>query len=139
MLVEAGQVELPGMARSQRILARVLLVVTGELNEGKPFQEQGATTAIYADGAILQLKNRVQKGQKLNLLLESTGQREACTVVQVETLAGRRVSARVQFSGPRPEFWHVTFPPVDWTRSHPDSKFSKAARVENLVAVSVGA
>ena len=130
MLVEAGQVELPGMARSQRILARVLLVVTGELNEGKPFQEQGATTAIYADGAILQLKNRVQGPEVEPAFGEHRPAGSLHRRCQVKTLAGRRVSARVQFSGPRPEFWHVTFPPVDWTRSHPDSKFSKAARVE---------
>jgi hypothetical protein len=135
MLLEVEKTEAPVRRRTQRILARFALHVSGELQDGKLFQEASFTTAIYADGGLLQLRNPVRKGQRLKLLQESTGQMEVCTVAQVESIPGRFISARVQFSKPHPEFWHVAFPPEDWTRTHADSKFNRPSHSEIPVAV----
>jgi len=137
MLLEAERIDLPAMRRTQRIMARISLRVSGELNDGKPFREDSFTTAIYADGGLLQLRNPVRKGQRLKLLQEGTGQEEVCTVVNAEAVSGRFVAVRIQFSEPHPEFWHASFPPEDWTRSHPDSKFNRQARPENTMTMAV--
>jgi len=34
----------------------------------------------------------------------------------------------VDFMLPNPMFWHVAFPPRDWTPRHPDAKSSVKAR-----------
>jgi hypothetical protein len=137
MLIETERIDGPVMRRTQRILARVSLLVTGELSDGMPFREDSFTTAIYADGGLLQLRNPVRKGQRLKLFQESTGQMEVGTVAHVESVSGRLVSVRVQFSEPHPEFWHASFPPANWTRSHPDSKFSRQAQPRNVMAMAV--
>jgi hypothetical protein len=40
--------------------------------------------------------------------------------------------ARVEFTLPNPMFWHVAFPPKDWTPRHPDAKsrLKRANRAE---------
>jgi hypothetical protein len=43
---------------------------------------------------------------------------------------------RVQFVEPQPNFWHIAFPPDDWTPRHADSKFNKRPPIQSRVPVS---
>jgi hypothetical protein len=96
-----------------------------------PFEEESFTIAVNADGGLLQLRKPVRKGQRLSLLHANTGQQAFCTVAQVEPIDDGLVSVRVQFIKPHPEFWHIAFPPDDWTRHHADSKFSRRSHSQD--------
>jgi hypothetical protein len=130
MFIDTEKIELPLIRGTQRILARLPLRVSGRINK-IPFEEESFTTAVNADGALLQLRKSVRKGQGLCLLQAKTGQREFCTVAHVEPIDNDFVFVRVQFLEPHPEFWHIAFPPDDWTPRHPDSKFSRRLHLQN--------
>jgi hypothetical protein len=137
MFVETEKVELPLSRRTQRIFARVLLCVSGKNQDGMPFEEDTFTIAVNADGGLLQLRKSVRKGQRLSLVQTKSGQQEFCVVAHVEPIEGGFTSVRVQFLEPHPEFWHVAFPPDDWTTRHPDSKFNKRPSLPTAAASCV--
>lgn len=125
MFVETEKVELLPSRRTQRIFARVLLRVSGKNHDETPFEEETFTIAVNAGGGLLQLRKAVKKGQSLSLQQPKSGQQVFCVVAYAEPSEGGLTSVRVQFINPHPEFWHVSFPPDDWTPRHPDSKFNK--------------
>jgi hypothetical protein len=133
MFVDKEKVDLPSIRRTQRILARLPLCVSGKINDEIPFKEESVTIAVNADGGLLQLRKLVKKGQCLSLLQTKTGQQEFCTVAHVEPIDHGFASVRVQFLEPHPEFWHIAFPPDDWTPRHPDSKFNRQSHSQNEV------
>lgn len=135
MLIETEKTELLSIRRTQRILARIPLLVSGKINDGMPFEEESFTIAISAGGGLLRLRKSVSKGQHLSLFQAKTGQQEFCTVANVEPADGGFSSVRVQFLEPNPEFWHVSFPPDDWTPHHPDSKFNRRSHAQKSVAM----
>jgi hypothetical protein len=134
MFVETEKLELPLIRRTQRIFARVPLCVSGKYQDEMLFEEETFTIAVNADGGLLQLRKAVKKGQCLSLLQAKTGQQEFCIVAHVEPIEGGFTSVRVQFLEPHPEFWHVSFPPDDWTPRHPDSKFNRRSPLRDSVA-----
>lgn len=135
MLVETEKAEPSSLRRTQRILARIPLIVSGKINDGTPFEEESFTIAISAGGGLLRLRKSVRKGQRLSLFQAKTGQQEFCTVANVEPGDGGFSSVRVQFLEPNPEFWHISFPPDDWTPHHPDSKFNRRSHAQNSLAI----
>jgi hypothetical protein len=135
MFIETEKMELPSLRRSQRVLARIALVVSGKINDEAAFEEETFTIAICAEGGLLKLRKSLKKGQRLSLFQAKTGQQEFCTVSQVEPIEDGFSSVRVHFLEPNPEFWHITFPPEGWTPRHPDSKFNRRPHEQNPVAV----
>jgi hypothetical protein len=131
MFVETEKLESQPIRRTQRILARVPLSISGKNNGEAPFEEHSFTIAVNADGGLLQLREQVRKGQRLSLFHGKTGQQEFCVVAHVESIEDGLASVRVNFLEPHPEFWHVSFPPSDWTPRHPDSKFNRRSQFEN--------
>ena len=114
MVIDIEKVDLPLIRRTQRILARVPLCVSGKINDEIAFKEGTFTTAVNADGGLIQLRKPVRKGQRLSLLQVKTEQQELCTVAYIHPINDGFTSVRVQFPEPHPEFWHITFPPQDW-------------------------
>lgn len=136
MFVETEKMELPLLRRTQRVLARIALSVSGKINDEAPFEEECFTIAVHAQGGLLQLRKKVQRGQRLSLLRAKTGQQVYCTVAHVEPVQGGFAAVRVQFVEPQPNFWHIAFPPDDWTPRHADSKFNKRPPIQSRVPVS---
>jgi hypothetical protein len=130
MLVRNEKLEQPSIRRSQRVLARIRLSVSGKIGEQPPFEEECFTIAAHAEGGLLQMRKAVQKGQRLSLLQAKTGQQALCVVAHVEPYEGGYGAVRVQFVEPQPNFWHISFPPADWTARHGDSKFKKQPQVQ---------
>jgi hypothetical protein len=95
------------------------------VNDEMPFEEESFTISVNAAGGLLQLRKPVTKGQRLKLFQANSGQQEFCIVAHVEPIDGGFNSVGVHFLEPHPEFWHITFPPDDWTPRHPDSKFNR--------------
>ena len=114
--------------RSQRVLMTVPVRVSGQSGLGLPFQEDTHTRAISAHGALIRVSTQVYRGQRLSLSNVQTKAALECVVAHVDRRQGDHPQVGVEFILPNPLFWHVAFPPKDWTPRHPDAKSVSKAR-----------
>jgi hypothetical protein len=100
--------------RSQRVMARVQVVVR-RLGDGDGLMsEVSHTLVVNAHGALIVLAMSVQPGERLILKHGGSGEVLQCRVVHLkETPAGENEAA-IEFIKPAPHFWHIDFPPADW-------------------------
>jgi hypothetical protein len=108
--------------RSQRVLMTVPVRVSGQTGVGVPFEEETHTRAISAHGAFIAVSTHVQKGQRLTLSNVQTKAALECVVAHIDRKQSSRPQVGVEFTLPNPTFWHVAFPPKDWTPRHPHAK-----------------
>jgi hypothetical protein len=101
--------------RSQRIDLSVSVVVHRPPQEGPPFSESTKTIVVSAHGALLALKGMVARRQRLLLQNTGSGEQQECRVVSVNNELTGPPTVAVEFTRPAPRFWHVAFPPADWT------------------------
>jgi hypothetical protein len=135
MFIETEKAELPLIRSTQRVLARIPLSVSGKMNDEIPFEEESFTIAVNAEGGLLQMRKTVRKGQRLSLFQAKTGQQAFCIVAHIGPFDDGCAAVKVRFLEPQPEFWHITFPPDDWTPHHPDSKFNRRSHVQNRMPI----
>src|SRR6266436_5474928 len=108
--------------RSQRVLMTVPVRVSGQTGVGLPFEEETHTRAISAHGALLLVSAQVYRGQRPTLSNVQTKGALECVVVHIDKRQRDHPHVGVEFMLPNPVFWHVAFPPKDWTPRHPDAK-----------------
>src|SRR6266851_4683896 len=108
--------------RSQRVLMTVPVRVSGQTGVGLPFEEETHTRAISAHGALLLVSTQVYRGQRLTMSNIQTKGALECVVVHIDKRQRDHPHVGVEFMLPNPVFWHVAFPPKDWTPRHPDAK-----------------
>src|SRR5467141_4097364 len=108
--------------RSQRVLMTIPVRVSGKTDTGLPFGEETHTRAISAHGALILMSTQVYRGQRLTLSNVQTRAALECVVAHIDRSQGEHPQAGVEFTLPNPMFWHVAFPPKDWTPRHPDAK-----------------
>jgi len=108
--------------RSQRVLMTVPVRVSGQTAVGLHFEEETQTRAISAHGALILVSRQVYKGQRLTLSNVKTKGALECVVAHIDRHQSEHPHVGVEFMLPNPIFWHVTFPPKDWTPRHPDAK-----------------
>jgi len=101
--------------RTQRVLMRVPVNISGQSTRGSQFDEQTHTLSVNAHGASILLFASVRIGQQLKLVNIATGDEAECTVAHVGQPKADRTEVGVFFVLANPRFWHVTFPPRDWT------------------------
>jgi hypothetical protein len=104
----------PSHRRSQRLLIQIPVVVSGQVDRGTPFSEETNTVVLNAHGALVQLNTVVQIGQKITLQNVRSQETQEVTIVFVAPAEGRKSNVALEFTRPRPDFWHVAFPPEDW-------------------------
>jgi hypothetical protein len=114
--------------RSQRVLMTIPVRVSGQLSAGLPFEEEARTRAISAHGALILLSAQVHRGQRLTLTNVQTKAALECVVAHIDRRQSDHPQVGVEFMLPNPMFWHVAFPPKDWTPRHPDAKSRIKAR-----------
>jgi hypothetical protein len=107
--------------RSQRVLMAVPVRVSGKTGAGA-FEEETQTRAISAHGALIHLLTQVYRGQRLTLSNVQTKAALECIVAHIDRRQPNQPQVGVEFLLPNPLFWHVAFPPKDWTPRHPDAK-----------------
>ncbi len=117
-----------GRRRSQRLLLRIRVRVSGENSLGERFEEQTNTLVASPYGALVLLATPVEKGQRITLSNLVTNMGLECDVVYIGDPEGRYVQIGVDFVSPNPIFWQVAFPPEDWTPRHPDAKSTSSSR-----------
>jgi hypothetical protein len=108
--------------RSQRVLMAVPVRVSGQNVRGAPFEEDTHTRAISAHGTLILMVTQVHRGQRLTLSNVQTKAALECVVAHIDRGRGEQRQVGVEFTLPNPMFWHVAFPPKDWTPRHPHAK-----------------
>jgi hypothetical protein len=108
--------------RSQRVLMAVPVRVSAQSGAGLPFDEETHTRSISAHGALILVSTQVYRGQRLTLSNVQTKAALECVVAHVDRRQSGHPQVGVEFTLPNPMFWHVAFPPKDWTPRHPDAK-----------------
>src|SRR6266849_2984254 len=108
--------------RSQRVLVTIPVRVSGQVGDGLPFAEETHTRAISAHGALILVSTQVHRGQRLTLSNVQTKAALECVVAHIDRYHREHPQVGVEFMLPNPMFWHVAFPPKDWTPRHPDAK-----------------
>ena len=108
--------------RSQRVLMQVSVRVYGIDAQGKPFDEEAATLAINAHGALVLLHARLTSGSLLTLRNNTTKEEQECHVVFLGPVRGNKAEIGLEFSARRPQFWRVAFPPEDWSPKDPEAR-----------------
>jgi len=103
--------------RSQRIDLNVPVVVHRPLTEGPQFYESTRTLVVSAHGALMALTGVVAPRQRLLLQNKGSGEQLECRVVSVKRELTGPPEVAVEFTRPAPSFWHIAFPPADWTAS----------------------
>jgi hypothetical protein len=108
--------------RSQRVLMKLPVRVSGQASATSLFEEGTHTLAISAHGALIVVAAPVYRGQRFTLSNVQTKAALECVVVHIDKFPGEQTQVGVEFMLPNPTFWRVAFPPKDWTPRHPDAK-----------------
>jgi hypothetical protein len=112
-----GSVPTSGLRRSKRVILDVPLVIRGEDEDKRPFQEETFTVAVSAHGGLVVLENRVAVGQKVVLLNPKTSDEIEATIGFLGPPYAGLATVGVQFVQPTPGFWAISAPPADWNVS----------------------
>jgi PilZ domain len=108
--------------RSQRVLMKIPVRVSGQTGTKSVFEEDTHTLAVSAHGASLVVATAVSRGQRFAMLNLTTNETLECVVAHIGGFPGEPIQVGVEFMLPNPMFWRVAFPPKDWTPRHPDAK-----------------
>jgi hypothetical protein len=100
--------------RSQRVILSVPVSVSGTGPKGK-FTEETKTLVVNAHGALVTLAAKLTQGQQLELKSASNPEAQSCKVVYIGPTVQGKTQVGVEFLKPAPHFWHVAFPPENWT------------------------
>ena len=101
--------------RSQRIQLNVPVVVYRASGESPQFYENAQTLVVSAHGALMALTEMVAPRQRLLVQNPHSGEHLECRVVSVKKELIGPPKVAVEFMRPAPRFWHIAFPPADWT------------------------
>jgi len=103
--------------RSQRVIISVPVSVSGKKADGTEFQEDAVTLVVNAHGALIALASRVKEAQSLYLTSRGSSTPQECRVVYVGHSDGGKTQVAIEFLQAAPDFWHISFPPDDWSAS----------------------
>jgi CHASE2 domain-containing sensor protein len=92
----------------------VPVTVSGAAAKGK-FEESTKTLVVNAHGALITLAAKVSQGQQLELKSVTNPEMQVCKVVYIGPSVQGQTQVGVEFTKPAPHFWHVAFPPENWT------------------------
>jgi PilZ domain len=124
--------------RSQRVILSVPVSVSGTGPKGK-FTEETKTLVVNAHGALITLAAKMTQGQQLELKSASNPEAQACKVVYIGPSVQGQTQVGVEFLKPAPHFWHVAFPPENWTPVPEEGEKGTKPSVISPTKPSVGA
>ncbi len=108
--------------RSQRVLMKVPVRLSIQAGAASISEEETHTLAVSAHGALIAVSAPLYRGQRLTLSNPRTKDSLECVVAHIDRFPNEQMNVGVEFLLPNPTFWHVAFPPKDWTSRHPDAK-----------------
>jgi hypothetical protein len=104
----------PNRRRSQRVVLRVPVTLSGTIDQG-PFSEDTHTLIISAHGALISLAAKISQGQILRIRSQMYAEEQDCRVIWIGPETEGKNRCGIEFLQPAPNFWHVAFPPADWS------------------------
>jgi len=123
--------------RSQRVILSVPVSVSGTGPKGK-FAEETKTLVVNAHGALITLAAKMTQGQQLELKSASNPEAQSCKVVYIGPTVQGQTQVGVEFLKPAPHFWHVAFPPENWTAVPEEGEKAAKPAVISPTKPSVG-
>lgn len=116
--------ELESQRRSRRLYIHIQVRIDWNLEDQTLISEEAETVVVNAHGALVRLDSVPPLGQKVTLHNTLADESQEAVVVFLGKIAAKdgKFSVGVDFTRPNASFWRVTFPPEDWSRSHPDAK-----------------
>ena len=111
-----------GRRRSCRVLVQIPVQVKSDPAAKRSFEEDTLTLVVNAHGALVTLSSPVQQGQTLRLKNKISTDEQACKVVYLGPAQDGKVQVGIEFTTPTPHFWHIVFPPEDWSASSPEAR-----------------
>jgi len=108
--------------RSQRVLMKIPVRVGLQAANAARSEEDTFTLAVSAHGALIAVNAPMYRGQRLTLQNPQTKDSLECVVAHIDKFPDEQVKIGVEFLLPNPTFWHVAFPPKDWSPRHPHAK-----------------
>jgi PilZ domain len=108
--------------RSQRVLMKIPVRVGLHAGNAALSEEDTHTLAVSAHGALIAVSAPLYRGQRLTLSNPQTKDSLECVVAHIDKFPDEQVKVGVEFLLPNPTFWHVAFPPKDWSPRHPHAK-----------------
>ena len=102
--------------RSQRVVARIRVQVRKQTVGDDFISEVGHTLAVNAHGALIHLVMKVQVNELLVIKHLRSGEERHSRVVRIDKGAGSNNDVAIEFTEAAPRFWHIDFPPADWTQ-----------------------
>lgn len=102
------------MRRSKRVY--IAMAVRVSATRGKDsFQEDTATETVNAHGCMIRLAASVKRDEKVTLTNLRSEESMECRVANIGQPSGGKRQVGLEFSKPSGHFWHIAFPPEDWT------------------------
>lgn len=110
--------------RSQRLYIHIRVRADWYLENKTLISENTETLVVNAHGGLVRLDAVPPLGQKVILQNASTNKTQEAIVVFVSGAAVKDGKSDIgtEFTKPNSSFWNVSFPPEDWSLSHPDAK-----------------
>jgi hypothetical protein len=96
------------------VILSVPVSVSGQSPKGQ-FTEETKTLVVNAHGALVTLAAKVSQGQQLELKSVTNPEKQTCKVVYIGPTVQGQTQVGFEFTKPAPHFWHVAFPPENWT------------------------
>ena len=119
------------LRRSQRVCLKVEVdvIVTHENTSSAP--ERTATLVVSAHGALLSLRTEAHVGDALAMRNLKSQEEVTCRIADCGTKKEGVANVGVEFVEPRANFWHVAFPPADWSPRSAEAKSYRPQVVKN--------
>jgi PilZ domain-containing protein len=111
-----------GLRRSQRVCLNIEVEIVLQKGKEKGAPEQTKTLIVSAHGALILLHTAVATGDLLKLRNVKTNEEIGCRVVEVNPGNTGIPEVALEFLKPKGDFWHIAFPPTDWSPRGPESK-----------------
>ena len=103
--------------RSQRVVARVRVLVRRATDADGFMSEVSHTLVVNAHGALIALAMKVQPNELVAIKNCHSAEERRSRVVLVGEEAASQNEVAIEFLEPAPYFWHIDFPPADWKLS----------------------
>jgi hypothetical protein len=101
--------------RSQRLFIQTPVYVDGVLANKSEFSEKAQTIVVNAHGALVEMDVSLDPGQRVILCNVRTSEKIASEVKLVTPGESGKFNVALEFVDPNPAFWHISFPPEDWS------------------------
>jgi hypothetical protein len=109
--------------RSQRVCVSVdVEVLWGEANNLLA-SEKTKTLVVNSHGALIPLRRKVEMSDVFKLRNTATQEEIACRVTDMQRADPLGMTnVGIELVEPAPRFWHISFPPEDWSLLTPGAK-----------------